>query len=104
VYKRQDVWDVPVYKTVIGGTNRDELKSLLRDKEIHSVTFTSSSTVANFIGLIGEGNPAGLLEGVKVACIGPVTAETARQAGLTVHIEASRYTIEGLVEAILESV
>ncbi|MDP4160226.1 MAG: uroporphyrinogen-III C-methyltransferase, partial [Bacillota bacterium] len=47
-----DVWDVPVYKTVLGGANRAELQRLLREKEIHAVTFTSSSTVRNFVNLL----------------------------------------------------
>ncbi|TGE34455.1 uroporphyrinogen-III C-methyltransferase [Desulfosporosinus sp. Sb-LF] len=95
-----DVWDVPVYKTVLGGANREELQRLLRDKEIHSVTFTSSSTVRNFMTLLdGE---VSLLDNVALYSIGPITSSTARRLGLTIYKEATQYTISGLVEALLE--
>jgi uroporphyrinogen III methyltransferase/synthase len=61
------------------------------------ITFTSSSTVKNFVSAAG---PAAL-QGVSVACIGPVTAQTARDLGLTVAAQARVYTAEGLVEALL---
>lgn len=63
------------------------------------ITFTSSSTVTNIV----RAAPAGALEGIKVATIGPVTSATARKLGLTVTVEASAYTAEGLVAAILAS-
>jgi len=61
------------------------------------VTFTSSSTVKNFVTAVG----AEVLKGVKVASIGPVTCETARRQGIQVTVEAKPYTIDALVEAIL---
>ena len=61
------------------------------------ITFTSSSTVKNLITITG----ADSLAGVRLASIGPVTSETARSLGLTVHTEAKQFTIEGLIEAIL---
>ena len=95
-----EVWDVPVYKTILGGANRDELQRLLRDKEIHTVTFTSSSTVRNFLTLLdGE---LSLLEGVSLYSIGPITSATARDLGLTIFKEATQYTIKGLVQTLLE--
>ena len=97
-----DVWDVPSYKTVLGGANRIELKRLLTEKAIHAVTFTSSSTVRNFLQLL-EGDLT-LLDGVKVFSIGPITSATAVELGLTVHKEAAHYTIDGLVQALLEGV
>ncbi len=59
------------------------------------ITFTSSSTVENFMAL-GLPWPTGM----KVASIGPVTSETARELGLTVEVEARRHDIPGLVDAI----
>jgi uroporphyrinogen III methyltransferase / synthase len=59
------------------------------------ITFTSSSTVENFLAL-GLPRPARM----QVASIGPVTSQTARDRGLKVDIEAKRHDIEGLVEAI----
>lgn len=63
------------------------------------ITFTSSSTVRNFAAVA----PLEVLEGVKVAAIGPVTSQTARSLGIEVTCEAAVYTIGGLVEAIHSS-
>ena len=60
------------------------------------ITFTSSSTVDNFVAAFGVAAVPQV-----VACIGPVTAATARRHGLTVSVEAPVHTIEGLVAAIL---
>jgi uroporphyrinogen III methyltransferase/synthase len=95
-----DVWDVPAYSTIVGQANKEELKSMLRDKMIHAVTFTSSSTVRNFLKLLDD--DLSLLEGVKIFSIGPITSATARELGFTIHREAERYTINGLVQALVE--
>ena len=73
-------------------------KTTKQDKENHVLTFTSSSTVTNFLKLIGDNRE--LIEGITVACIGPITAETAEKNGLKVDICAEKYTIDGLVESI----
>ncbi|KLU66860.1 uroporphyrinogen-III C-methyltransferase [Desulfosporosinus acididurans] len=95
-----EVWDVPAYKTILGGANRADLQQMLQSKEIDRVTFTSSSTVKNFIKLL-DGKTE-LLQNVLLYSIGPITSATAREMGLTIHREASEYTIQGLVEALLE--
>lgn len=64
------------------------------------ITFTSSSTVQNFVAIAG----AAALAGVKVASIGPVTTATARKLGIEVTVEASVFTVDGLVDAILGTV
>ena len=92
---------VPTYRTVQGDAEREQLVEMLQKKQIDMVTFTSSSTVKNFIKLIGEDNLA-LLEGVKVASIGPITSQTARDLGLCVDIVAEKYTIDGLITAVLD--
>jgi len=61
------------------------------------LTFTSSSTVKNFLALVGRAPFAN----AKVASIGPVTSETLRANGLTVHVEAKPHTMDGLLDAIL---
>ena len=61
------------------------------------ITFTSSSTVQNFVAAIG----AEALTGVKIASIGPITSATARKLGLEVAVEALVFTIDGLIDAIL---
>lgn len=63
------------------------------------ITFTSSSTVENFVQAAG----AGALAGVKVASIGPITSAAARRHGIEVAVEAGVFTIDGLIEAILSS-
>ena len=63
------------------------------------VTFTSSSTVGNLVQLAG----LEALEGISIASIGPVTSDTARSHGLTVRAEAKQFTLDGLVQAILDA-
>jgi uroporphyrinogen III methyltransferase / synthase len=63
------------------------------------ITFTSSSTVNNFLAIAGRE----ALDGILIASIGPVTSETARAHRLTVHVEAKHFTLDGLVEALLEA-
>ena len=60
------------------------------------ITFTSSSTVKNFVTLAGRHT----LQGIKIASIGPITSATARELGLTVHAEANPHTVAGLIEAL----
>jgi uroporphyrinogen III methyltransferase/synthase len=74
---------------------------MLLNGEIDIITFTSSSTVTNFIELIGENAAKQLPPSVQIACIGPITAETAEENGLKPGIVADEYTTEGLVKAIL---
>ena len=62
------------------------------------VTFTSSSTVTNLLNALGDRYPAG----ARVVSIGPVTSETAREAGLEVHVEAERHDPDGLIAALLD--
>ena len=87
----------PVYRTVTADTSTEQLSEAL-DVGADYITFTSSSTVRNFVLLLGQ-RP--LPTDVKIITIGPVTSETARELGLTVHVEASVHTIDGLIEAIL---
>ena len=94
---------VPAYRTVSAGEEQDLLKESLRARRVDAVTFTSSSTVKNFLALLaGEDIPA-LLSGVLLAAIGPITAATAREAGLEVSVIAREYTIKGLAEALVEA-
>ena len=74
----------------------------LRSGEIDCVTFTASSTVENFVGAFGAEEAADLLTKTRVACIGPITADTARKRGLGVDAEADEYTIPGLVEVVTD--
>lgn len=64
---------------------------------VDAVTFTSSSTARNFVALAGRE-----IGSARVACIGPITAQTARDLGLPVHVVARAYTSAGLVMALIE--
>jgi uroporphyrinogen III methyltransferase/synthase len=68
---------------------------------IDMVTFTSSSTVTNFLEMLGPERDT-LLAGVKVATIGPITGRTAEKAGLAIDVQPKTYTIPALVESILD--
>ncbi len=94
---------VPVYRTIRPRGKREEARKLLREGAIDAVTFTSSSTVSNFMAMFKKGEGVALLENTKVACIGPITADTARRYGVEVDIMASRYTMNGLTEAMSRS-
>lgn len=86
------------YCTKMADTNKDDIKDLLKNNQIDMVTFTSSSTVENLLKLI-DGEKT-LLNNVKTAVIGPITAKTCKNNGLKVDIEADVYTIDGLVNKI----
>ena len=88
---------VPAYRTICGDVDSEALVSELINGEIDVVTFTSSSTVKNLVNIIGS---VDFLKDVKTACIGPVTADTAKSLGIEPDIIAKEYTIDGLVEAI----
>ena len=90
----------PSYESVPSTEGKEELSLLLQTGEIDCVSFTASSTVENFVGAFGVEEAARLLAKTRVACIGPITADTARKHGLRVDAEAREYTIPGLVEAV----
>ncbi len=88
---------VEAYRTVVPKDTGARVKEIFfNGPKPDWITFTSSSTVTNFVQAAG----AGTLEGVRVASIGPVTSATVRKHGLEVTVEASPYTIAGLAEAI----
>jgi uroporphyrinogen-III synthase len=101
---------VEAYETVIPHSSRTRVRAILKDSKRRPdvITFTSSSTVRNFIALLGKntwcGRPrpreASPLDGIHLASIGPITSSTLRELGLPVNIEASQYTIPGLIKAI----
>ena len=96
---------VEAYETVIPAASRVKLRRVLRDMEgrPHAITFTSSSTVKNYVSLLGiRSGKSKLVQGVWNASIGPVTSETLREFELTVDLQASEYTIPGLIHALVE--
>ena len=93
---------VTVYRISKGEGNIQEVKELFRKKLIHVITFTSSSTVKNFVELLAEKNISKMIKGAVVASIGPITADTAASLGIRTDIMPKNYTIPGLVKAISE--
>jgi uroporphyrinogen-III synthase len=114
---------VEAYETVVPVGSKKKLQSVMKDpaKRPQVITFTSSSTVRNFVALLGgrrrpphtnpphtnphHTNPShtnnNLLDGVRLASIGPITSATLREFGLPAHVEAEEYTIAGLTRAIV---
>jgi uroporphyrinogen III methyltransferase/synthase len=90
------------YENVRPASDVERIKKLFIEKKIAAVTFTSSSTVNNFIEMVGKSEYKSLIEGVTVACIGPVTAKTAGEYGMKVDVMPKDYTIPALVDAMVE--
>jgi len=90
---------VPAYRTDVERDHVPEMRRRLVAEPVDAVTFTSSSTVRNFVELLGS-DAKRALDAALVACIGPVTAATARACGLPVGVVADDYTIPGLVAAL----
>jgi uroporphyrinogen-III synthase len=92
--------EIPVYRTLAVQPEASALQALLEG--VHVVTFTSSSTVHNFVAVLRQaGIDAARLPGKPViACIGPVTAQAASDEGLPVDVMAEEYTTQGLLRAL----
>ena len=90
---------IPVYRIEVEHAQDRAARRRLQAGEADVVTFTSPSTVRNFVAVLGA-EAADVADRSLVACIGPVTAAAARDCGLTVGIVAERYTIPGLVAAL----
>jgi uroporphyrinogen III methyltransferase/synthase len=96
------VTEVPAYTTRRVDASAARLKEALATRTVDAVTFTSSSTARNFAELLTDEERRAWLEGVTVASIGPVTAATAAEYGLTTHVMPREYTIPALARAIAE--
>ncbi|HOS09535.1 MAG TPA: uroporphyrinogen-III C-methyltransferase [Smithellaceae bacterium] len=91
---------VKTYRTVNSGRKKEEFMTLLEARAVDVITFTSSSTVEKFVEIMGKDFV--VPPQVRVACIGPVTASTAKKAGFQVDIEQKEYTMQGLVQALID--
>jgi uroporphyrinogen III methyltransferase/synthase len=94
---------LPVYQAVCPTHAGPSLMRLFGTEGVDVISFTSSSTVANFVRAFPDDKLPAVLGDAEVACMGPVTADTARKLGLRVDIVAREYTIHGLVQAIVEA-
>jgi uroporphyrinogen-III synthase len=90
------VTDIPTYRTLPAEMDAEGLAELRCG--VDAITFTSASTVQNFVTAVKE---RALFENTLIACIGPVTAEAARQLGLNVAIMAAEHTVDGLIQSLV---
>ena len=93
---------VPVYRTVRPRKGSEEMKRAVLGGEIDVLTFTSSSTVTNFLRLFTEEEIGILNRETRVACIGPITADRAKKMGLRVDLTPARFTTADLAAALCE--
>jgi uroporphyrinogen III methyltransferase / synthase len=93
---------VVAYRTAVPVVDVEPLAKRIRRREVQVITFTSSSTVKNFVRLFNRKNLAEIVNGSAIACIGPVTAYTVEQLGGHAAIVATEFTIPGLVSAIVD--
>ncbi len=95
---------VPVYQNVPPLGSKEKLRAELERGKVDMITFTSSSTVTNFLNMVGAASAEelkGLLKGVKITAIGPVTAKTIIDNGLRVDVQPETFTIPDMVDAIV---
>ena len=88
------------YENVKPVAGAEHVKKLFEGKKIDVVTFTSPSTVRNFVEILGQKEYKVLLADVRVACIGPITAKSAKEYGIKTDIMPTEYTIPALIEAM----
>jgi uroporphyrinogen III methyltransferase/synthase len=90
---------LPVYELAPPAAAPAALHRLLTDP-VDVATFTSTATVVNFAAAFKDDELDSLLERTRIACMGPVTADTARRLGMRVDIIAGEYTTRGLAQAV----
>ena len=93
-----EVVEVPAYSTVLAEPSPEALAAV--ETGVDVLTFTSSSTVRNFVEHVGPTTAQALAAQARVVTIGPITAATAREFGLRVDVVAAEHTIAGLVAAL----
>ena len=99
-----EVTAVTAYRTVPADLDPEgpDIRRMLRESRVDVVTFTSGSSVRNFVRAVGGAHAADLLRGVDVACIGPVTAEAAAKLDIATQIMPAESTVPALLDAIVE--
>ncbi len=99
--QRAVVDEVVAYRTLTTDLDAEALAGALHEPRPNLITFTSSSTVRGLAQALGVADLSQALTGIATACIGPITAQTAREFGLEPTIVATEYTIDGLIHAIV---
>jgi uroporphyrinogen III methyltransferase/synthase len=93
---------IVAYRTGLPCVDARPLKDLLIEHKIDVITFTSSSTVRNFVRLFGGRKLGEIASGSTIACIGPITAATIEELGGCADIVADQFTAIGMLRAIVE--
>jgi uroporphyrinogen III methyltransferase / synthase len=93
---------VEAYRTVIPTADVPKLRSLLQEGTVDMVTFTSSSTAANFVKLFRGEKLSDILHRTAIGCIGPITEATVRELGGKADLVSAEFTIPGLVRAMVD--
>lgn len=96
-----EVKEVHTYETVVDTSKQEEVLDVLSQGDINYITFASSSTVSNFVEIIGDENLY-KLENIKVISIGPVTSATAKELNVKVYKESEEATIDSMIKTIIE--
>ena len=92
----------PVYRTVVPAGGLGAALDALLSGKLDWILFTSSSTVTNLFDMLPDANARrALRKGPAIACLGSITAETARGLGLTVTVVPQRQDLDGLVAALV---
>ena len=94
--------EIATYQTIRPVNRDDVFCDMLRSGQIDLITFTSSSTVRNFMDVLSEEDVPALLGNTRIGCIGPITAATAQEHGLTVALQPSDYTIPAFADSIVQ--
>lgn len=93
---------VVAYRTELPRLDVRPLSDLLVERKVDVITFTSSSTVRNFVRLFGGRKLGEIARGSTIACIGPITAATVEELGGRADIVADQFTVKDMLRAIVE--
>ena len=96
---------IPVYETKVATVDQnivEDLKSRVRDRKIDWISFTSSSTVENFVEIVGSDFLAEQKQNIPVASIGPVTTQSLEKHEFQPLVTAGEHTFAGLVDSLIQ--
>ncbi|HEX5608380.1 MAG TPA: uroporphyrinogen-III synthase, partial [Candidatus Binatia bacterium] len=93
---------IVAYRTELPRLDVRPLADLLVERKVDVITFTSSSTVRNFVRLFGGRKLGEIVSGSTIACIGPITAATVEELGARADIVADQFTVTDMLRAIVE--
>ena len=91
---------IEVYRTEPIKLSLEELRKQFLSESVDDVVFASPSALASFVEVIRDAGLERAFEGIRVTCIGPVTADAAVRLGVRVHCVAREPTVDSIVEAM----